>query len=179
MSNEEKISFSKTQKCLDEINEILNNIKKITNNLPLSKHEELHRILFSHLIIQYTQEFNDNAEIIWNSIIKKYPNIQNYDDSKRTLFNQYIGYTDLVILIYGIEVFNEISEMEDYQVCKKYWKSRHLKAHPTSNNLQKLIDKENNAIQNVTLEGFDNEKVLEKSILLLQKIQNLSSQPPQ
>ena len=109
MNDNKTISFINTIKRLREINYIINDIKKVRDNKPLNRHEELYKILLSNLIVQYTQEFNDNAEIIWGNLIKKNENIQSYNDSKRELFNQYIGYTELIIFVYRIDKFNEIN----------------------------------------------------------------------
>lgn len=80
------VSFSSTEKCLSEINEILNDIQsKLRDNSVLDKHEELKRILFSKLLLQYTQEFNDNAEKLWKEVIKQHPKIQHYNESKRII----------------------------------------------------------------------------------------------
>ena len=71
------VSFSNTEGCLKEINEILNDIQsKLRDNSVLDKHEELKRILFSKLLLQYTQEFNDNAEKLWKEVIKQHPKIR-------------------------------------------------------------------------------------------------------
>ena len=87
------ISFQKTEDCIKEIEEILNDISnKLQDNLVLDKHEELNRILFSRVIVQFTQEFNDNAEIVWNKALEKHKSLQEqYDDTKKLLLHQYIG----------------------------------------------------------------------------------------
>ena len=67
--------------CLREINEILNDIQsKIRDDSVLDKNEELKRILFSKLIVQYTQEFHDNAKKLWNEVIKQYPKIHHCNE---------------------------------------------------------------------------------------------------
>lgn len=154
------VSFSSTEKCLSEINEILNDIQsKLRDNSVLDKHEELKRILFQRLLIQYTQEFNDNAERLWNTVITKHKKLQHYNDTKRSLFNQYIGFTDVVVMIHGVKKYNEITESDNYQTCKKFWNERHITAHPKNNPETKL-----------SLESFKTENVLDKSAKLFDEI---------
>ena len=65
-----------------------------------------------------------------------------------------------------IDKFNEIVETEEYQICKKYWKYRHLVCHPTTKNLTTFKE----SVSSVTLQSFKTEKVLRQSLLLLKKI---------
>lgn len=164
------VSFSKTQRCLKEINEILNDIQsKLRDNSVLDNHEELKRILFSKLIVQYTQEFNDNAEKLWNDVIKKHNKLQHYNDTKRFLFNQYIGFTDVIVMLRGVEEYNKITELEDYRVCKKFLKTRNITSHPTDKNI-KALETQNSPEKTLSLESFTAEDVLGKSMKLFQHI---------
>ncbi len=168
------ISFQKTENCIKEIEEILSDIStKLQDSIVLDRHEELNRILFSRVIVQFTQEFNDNAEIVWNHILDKNKNLQGYNDTKKLLFNEYIGFADLVVMTHGISKYNDIIESDDYRTCKNFIKSRHFVSHPTNKNHNKLIRKFNDPESKHSLKDFQEQKILEKSKTLFEEIISL------
>ena len=73
------------------------------------------------------------------------------------MLRQYITYTDFVVMIHGVKKYNVITESENCQICKKFWKERDIFAHP------------NNPETKLSLESFTTEEVLDKSIKIFKK----------
>ena len=120
--------------------------------------------------MQFTQEFNDNSEIVWNKALERHKSLGRYDDTKKLLLNQYIGFTDLVVMVHGISKYNTIIESDNYKSCWNFIKSRHFVSHPTSKNSDKLIKKFNDPENKHSLKDFKEQKILEKSQALFQEI---------
>jgi hypothetical protein len=62
-----------------------------------------------------------------------------------------------------------ITELDDYRICKKFLKTRHITSHPANKNIKKF-ETQNNPEEKFSLESFVMENVLGKSIQLFQYI---------